>query len=160
MLCYQCGADLGDGLGLCPSCRSNRGSKQQRMQSAREHLHSAQPAVATFFASGFVVATILVLVYLLMFVLLGVHSPKAPIEKTALLAACYSLGLVSVCAYAQMWIEVGFDDPIVLLMSLIVPVSTYRVVMSNPERMWKPFIVHTLTAVGAVALFFLTNSNI
>lgn len=148
MNCYQCGIDIGQGLGLCEACKTVRMPPPLPDEEAQAKPENRVLRATSFLSSWEGIAIILVGGFLLSFIVVFATHKGTPLGVVALSALQLECWVVGLCMYARIWIEAGLEEPMVALLSFFLVASVYRLVFTYPERLMKPFIVH----VGALAV--------
>jgi hypothetical protein len=156
MNCYQCGADVGESLGLCAPCQ------KARMGEPLPEMHSRSneniEALGNFFCSWPGRIVLILVLAVIAFIFLTLFLPKLKIEAICMLSMAILFGLASTYGWAKMWSELLVNEPALAVLAFLFPPLVYRCVASYPELLLKPFALHigagliawimTVTALG------------
>ena len=165
MFCNVCGADIGDAIGLCDTCRQKRTAARQRgLEEAKEKAHktyrdgqlrrASSGVGVSLLADPKRLAALTSGLFLLLFALFIVLHPRNDIWEAFLLSVLAVVFLVAAGFWAIMWMELFIDNFIIALSAMIIPISVYYLVVAHPERAMKPFKIHGIALGIFLALGF------
>ncbi len=163
MLCLKCGRSVGERAGLCDQCQAVEDARiaeaappkevvQRQTRITKIH-NSADVLAHSFFtlSNPFVVAALSISALVLFSVLLKLFTPLLALESL-LVATVGVISCISLYCWVLLWIELLQENAVIALCSFFVPIATWTIVRTYPERTVRPFIVHFITLVAAVGL--------
>ena len=144
MRCYGCGSEQGTSFKLCVRCVEKKNLDRDRQRSAALEPAIQESRYLHFVTNWKLQLGAFVVLLLLLAASLFAFSPigKYGFPYTFLLALGFLSGLISLVAWAQLWVQIFVVQPVLGIISIILPVGVWFFILYHWDTAKKPFAVH------------------